>query len=153
MNYFDKNNSLIKDGNTLIHSSGESRKVTLAGDLKTIGLIPLTIKNWNPDMGVESLERLNLKEWAIDLNDYNTEYYHVTLSKNVKSILNKGLIPKLGERSLEIGEKEKLIFLFPSEEDMECAVMQWLGDWYEDKYGENVKLSCLKINLPYDFPI
>ena len=104
-------------------------------------------------MGVESLERLNLKEWAIDLNDYNTEYYHVTLSKSVKSILNKGLIPKLGERSLEIGEKEKLIFLFPSEEDMECAVMQWLGDWYEDKYGENVKLSCLKINLPYDFPI
>ena len=43
MNYFDKNNSLIKDGNTLIHSSGESRKVTLAGDLKTIGLIPLTV--------------------------------------------------------------------------------------------------------------
>lgn len=36
---------------------------------------------------------------------------------------------------------------------MECAVMQWLGDWYEDEYGEDVELACLKINLPYNFPI
>lgn len=153
MNYFDKNNVLIKEGNTLINSSGEVRKVALAGDLETLGLVPLNIENWNPDMGVESLEYLNLKEWTIDLKNYNTEYYHVTLNENVISILDNGLIPKLGERSLEIGEKEPLVYLFPTEDDMECAVMQWLGDWYEDEYGEDVKLSCLKINLPYDFPI
>ena len=90
---------------------------------------------------------------AIDLNDYNTEYYHVTLTENVESILKNGLIPQIGERSLDFREKEPLVYLFPTEEDMECAVMQWLGDWYEDEYGEDVKLSCLKINLPYDFPI
>lgn len=36
---------------------------------------------------------------------------------------------------------------------MECAVIQWLGDWYEDEYGEDVELVCLKINVPYSFPI
>ena len=63
MNYFDKNNVLIKAGNTLINSIGEVRKVVLAGDLETLGLVPLIIENWNPNMGVESLENLNLEDW------------------------------------------------------------------------------------------
>lgn len=100
-----------------------------------------------------SLERLNLLEWQVDLSDYITEFYHVTLAKNLDSILTNGLIPRIGERSLEVGEKEASVYIFPSEADMECAVMQWLGDWYEDEYGEDVELVCLEINVPYNFPI
>ena len=153
MKYFDKNNILIKLGNTLINEDGTIRKVALASDCETLGFIPLNVENWTDKMGVEPLERFNLKEWSIDLKNYNTVYYHVTLAKNVNSNLKEGLIPKIGERSLEIGEKEPLVYLFPNQEDMECAVMQWLGDWYEDEYGENVKLACLKVEVPYQFPI
>ena len=49
-----------------------------------------------------------------------------------------GLEPRIGERSKEIGETEKAVYLFPTIDDMNCALGQWLGDWYNDEYGENV---------------
>lgn len=153
MQYFDKNNILIRLGCTIINNNGVSRKVIIALDGETIGIQPLDYKNWDITCGVLSLERLNLSEWRVDLSDYITEFYHVTLAKNLDSILTNGLIPRIGERSLEIGEKEASVYIFPSEADMECAVMQWLGDWYEDEYGEDVELVCLEINVPYNFPI
>lgn len=79
--------------------------------------------------------------------------YHVSLKSNLKSIMENGLIPQIGERSIEIGEKEKAVYLFPTIHDMECALGQWLGDWYNDEYGEDIPLMSLEINLPNNFPI
>ena len=64
--------------------------------------------------------------------------YHVSLLRNLKSIMKVGLEPRIGERSKEIGETEKAVYLFPTIDDMNCALGQWLGDWYNDEYGENV---------------
>lgn len=79
--------------------------------------------------------------------------YHVTLMSNLEPILKEGLIPKIGERSIEVGEEEKAVYLFPTIEDMECALGQWLGDWYNDEYGEEIPLASLEISVPDCFPI
>lgn len=77
-------------------------------------------------------------------------FYHVTLYDNVKSILTQGLIPKSGTRSEVMGDHG--IFMFPSIDDMNNALMNWLGEEYEEKYGEGVDLAALSITLPNNFP-
>lgn len=81
-------------------------------------------------------------------------YYHVSLKENLESIMNKGLIPQIGERSMELGEDEA-VFLFPTKEDMDTALGQWLGDWFEAEVDESeeVVLMSLEITLPDDFLI
>lgn len=79
--------------------------------------------------------------------------YHVTLMDNIQSILTNGLIPQIGERSLEYGETFNAVYMFPSIDDMECALMQWLGDWFNNNYGEEIPLAVLEITVPNDFPI
>lgn len=76
------------------------------------------------------------------------KYYHVSLKENLKSILNKGLIPQIGDRSREANE-EQAIFLFSTKEDMNFALSQWLGDWF----NEEVVLISLEITVPNNFPI
>lgn len=82
------------------------------------------------------------------------KYYHVSLKENLKSIMDKGLIPQIGDRSREANE-EQAVFLFPTKEDMEFALGQWLGDWFEpeDDEDDEVVLMSLEITLPDDFPI
>ena len=70
----------------------------------------------------------------------NKIYYHVTKTENVDSILNNGLLPSIGNRSVKI-EKEPMTFLFGSVEDAEDAMMNWLGDEMGDS-----PCSLLKIN-------
>lgn len=53
--------------------------------------------------------------------------YHVTPTRNVKSILAKGLVPSIGARSAQL-ETQSNLFFFPSREAAEDAVMNWLGD-------------------------
>lgn len=82
-------------------------------------------------------------------------FYHVSEKKNLESIMQNGLIPQVGERSKELNE-ESSVFLFPTKEDMEFALGQWLGEWYDDKEEEcgcKVILMSLEINVPDDFPI
>lgn len=79
--------------------------------------------------------------------------YHVTLMENVESILKDGLIPQIGERSREFGEEFEAVYMFPSIDDMECALGQWLGEWYNDEYGEEIPLASLEITVPDQFPI
>lgn len=86
-------------------------------------------------------------------NNNNQTMYHVSLKSNLESIMRHGLTPRIGERSVEIGEKEPAVYLFPNIEDMEFALGQWLGDWYNDEYGEDIPLMSLEITVPYDFPI
>ena len=82
-------------------------------------------------------------------------YYHVTDKKNWPFIQVEGLIPIVGERSAELYESP-CIFLFPTQEDMDTALLQWLGEWYDDKEietDERIDLISLKITLPDNFPI
>ena len=82
-------------------------------------------------------------------------YYHVTEITNWKSIQKQGLIPMQGERAKELNEPPA-VFLFPSEHDMNTALSQWLGDWFNDKEAlidQPITLISLKITLPDTFPI
>lgn len=78
--------------------------------------------------------------------------YHVSLKSNLESIMEKGLIPQIGDRSAEMKE-ECAVFLFPTIDDMNCALGQWLGDWYMDEYGEDIDLMSLEVTIPDDFPV
>ena len=80
-------------------------------------------------------------------------YYHVTLKSNLKSILEKGLYPQIGTLSELCNETEERIYLFPSIEDMENALGNWLGEEINKLYGEDIDCCSLKITLPDNFPI
>lgn len=79
------------------------------------------------------------------------EAYHVTSSKNLPLILKEGLLPLVGERSIDIGEQVPRVYLFPTIDDMETALMNWLGEWYdeyEEETGEKEELFSLKVLIP-----
>ena len=76
-------------------------------------------------------------------------YFHVTKKENMESILEHGLIPQIGERSEELGESEKAIYLFPNIEEMENALYNWLGECFED----DEDLIIIQVDVPSDFPI
>lgn len=82
-------------------------------------------------------------------NDNAFEFYHVSSSKNRTEILKKGLIPKIGKNSKTYGESAPAIYLFASIEDAKDAVMNWLGDEFDD----NDILDLYEINLPADFHV
>lgn len=58
--------------------------------------------------------------------------YHVTPSENLPSILGSGLKPAIGPRSAELGEPQPFVYLFRSLQDVETALMNWLGEALED---------------------
>jgi hypothetical protein len=68
-------------------------------------------------------------------------YYHVTPYENLKSIKSKGLIPQLGQRSSAMNIEHVGVFCFKSIEDVEDALMNWLGDEFDD----DTQLAILKI--------
>jgi hypothetical protein len=69
--------------------------------------------------------------------------YHVTPASNLLSILERGLIPAIGERSKKI-EDVPYVFLFASKDDLETALYQWLGQEFEDLDEE---LLFLEVDL------
>jgi hypothetical protein len=69
-------------------------------------------------------------------------YYHVTKSNNIDSIMKNGLMPSVGDRSKKMNERPS-IFLFKSIQDVEDAMMNWLGDELEDHPA-----TLLKIKIP-----
>lgn len=75
-------------------------------------------------------------------------YYHLTLAENVSSIREKGLVPQIGERALEAGETEPFIFLFPTIGDLENALNNWLGCWFDEHYGPECKLATVRVEVP-----
>jgi hypothetical protein len=74
-------------------------------------------------------------------------YYHVTPTKNVPSIMSEGLKPQQGSRSERMTDHG--IFLFKDMEDMEDALVNWLGDEFE----EDESLTLLGVELPLDADI
>ena len=83
--------------------------------------------------------------------DRPSVFFHVTLTKNLASILDNGLIAQSGERSQEINDYG--IFIFPNENEMDNALSNWLGESLNDQYGEDIEVSSLMITLPDDFPV
>ena len=66
----------------------------------------------------------------------------------MESILSNGLIPDIGERSYDAGETQKFVFLFPTKNDVENAMLTWLGAYYCDE-----DVVYLEVNLTDNFPI
>ena len=84
---------------------------------------------------------------------YNPNYmvvYHVSPTTNRASILSKGLIINIGKNSENFGENTEGIYLFPTMDDLENALENWLGELYED---DDEELDIYKITLPENFPL
>ena len=71
-----------------------------------------------------------------------TPLYHITPTANLPSILSSGLKPQIGIRAQAAGETTPAVFLFPSIDAAENALLNWLGDAMED-----TPLTLLKVDL------
>jgi len=69
--------------------------------------------------------------------------YHVTPTRNLRSIMKNGLRPQIGDRSSQLDGEVEGIFLFPSLGDVEAAVSSWLGD----EFDEDEELSLLAVDI------
>lgn len=77
------------------------------------------------------------------------KYYHVTPIENLLSIFQNGLVPCIGERSSLIDEELNKVYLFHSKEDVNNALMNWMGECFE----EDCELVILELDIPNDFEI
>lgn len=77
------------------------------------------------------------------------KYYHVTLSSNVESIMEKGSIPQIGDRCLEIGDTEKYVWLVSTFGDAREAI----GPWHSKRISGDIEFSILEIEVEDSFPI
>lgn len=79
-------------------------------------------------------------------------FYHATPEFNKESIMNLGLIPKIGKLSIDYGEEVEAIYLFNSLSQLDDALSNWFGEEMEEKYGEDICLSTFEITLPISYP-
>ena len=86
------------------------------------------------------LKKANLEEEKYD--DLPDQVYHVTPSNNLTSIMSQGLIPQRGDRARKILDEKPAIYCFPDKNAMEDAVMNWLGD----EFDEDEALALLEID-------
>lgn len=68
-------------------------------------------------------------------------YYHVTPADNLDSIMRVGLRPSIGKRASEYGENEPKVYLFKYRKDVDNALLNWLGDEFDD----DVVLAVLQV--------
>lgn len=81
------------------------------------------------------------------------KYYHITLSEKKDSILQNGLIPKIGNNSKDANESVPAIYLFTSIQSLIDAMSNWLGEIFEEKYGEDCELTIFEISIPEDIVV
>ena len=82
--------------------------------------------------------KLLMENWRGYLKEGIDAYYHVARSEEVPSIKKGGLKTSIPTDMEDI----KGVYLFKSVEDAEDAVMNWLGD----RFDEEEKLTLLKID-------
>lgn len=70
--------------------------------------------------------------------------YHLTPLTNIAEILRDGLVPRIGERSRLAGEKHPAIFCFADLTLVDDALMNWLGDYFD----EDEPLALLRLAAP-----
>ena len=84
-----------------------------------------------------------------EMKDKENRYFHVTPMENLEGILQNGLQPMIGERSIDCNENKKAIYLFHSISDMDNALLNWLRECFP----EDIDLAILQIDVPDGFPI
>jgi hypothetical protein len=84
----------------------------------------------------------SMKSKLVEDVDKSITAYHITPTRNIPNIKKYGLVPRVGERSAKLSEKSS-IFLFPTKDAAEDALMNWLGDEFDD-----IELSLLAVNIP-----
>ena len=98
---------------------------------------PAEIKPYDPE------RYKNVRLPYIDESAEQDIMYHVTPTKNLRSIMKNGLRPQIGDRSVKLHGEENGIFLFPTLDDVEDAVSNWLGD----EFDEDEDLTLLAIDV------
>jgi hypothetical protein len=78
-------------------------------------------------------------------------FYHVTLSENLGSIMEKGLTPTVGDRSKKLKERS-CVFLFPDQASAEDALSGWLGDQFDDD-DDTITFALLEVTLPPEIEV
>lgn len=137
---------------TFTQDPTELRKKLLA-KLKELGIDGFVYKNRYEDKGnisyvivdpsqVKVLSVEPATEEVTEANG-NKVAYHVTPTQNLRSVMKNGLVPNIGDRSSKIAGEQSGIYLFPSVEAAEDAVMNWLGD----EFDEDEPLTLLKVNI------
>lgn len=69
--------------------------------------------------------------------------YHVTTGENIETILRDGLIPKIGERSVMLGETVASVYFFNTYADLIDGLGNWFGELMEDVRTVHI----LEVNL------
>lgn len=162
----DQNPYIPLPGTTTYTASVKSLEEAVAGCLQYIEFNELGGGNWTggkvTDKHGKQVAYISYNGRVWDSNKMSNEievnqsiiadilkpriHYHVTPLTNVERILRVGLTPLIGERSAKIGETEPAIYLFPTEQDCETALMGWLDNEFE----EEEQLAILEIQLPYE---
>ncbi|KAA8966039.1 hypothetical protein [Mycobacterium sp.] len=60
------------------------------------------------------------------------ELLHVTTLSAMAVILREGFVPRIGPRSIDIGEQYPATFFFTSREALDSASWNWLSEAFED---------------------
>lgn len=141
--FIDKNNNVLQDLGCneiveTIHRSGFDGIIINRpdGSIEYVVFKPEQVKSAIGNIGTFDHNKPNINEDTTD-----NIYYHITPAKNVRLIMKKGLLPKIGRASLSFGETEERVYLFPSLIAAEDAVNNWLGNQEED-----ISLALLRVD-------
>lgn len=61
-----------------------------------------------------------------------TQGFHVTTAAALPSILSTGLEPRIGPRSVELGEDRPAVYFFETLSDVEQGLMNWMTDVFDE---------------------
>lgn len=68
--------------------------------------------------------------------------YHITSKKNADKIAIEGFKPLIGKNSMALGEPQPAIYFFPSIEEAEEGLSNWLGELFE----EDEEIQLITVN-------
>jgi hypothetical protein len=100
-------------------------------------------------MNTKKLSKTTLVEYIQEQIDELQYAYHVTSRRNLKSIMKKGLEPRIPEDYGEYGDV-KGVYLFKTLDDTRNALFNWLGERIEEieeETGKDYNEVVLKINI------
>lgn len=69
--------------------------------------------------------------------------FHITKTENIPYIKSEGLKPFIGINSSSYGETKPAIYFFMNKETMEDALVNWMGDLFE----EDEQLSVITVDV------
>ena len=112
-----------------------------------LSTIPISAETWD-----KIIQIINLNKLKTDINENTIEEkfaYHVTNRKNLKSIMKRGLEPRVPHDYGNNGDT-KGVYLFKTIDDTKNALYNWLGERIEEWEEETGKVYdevVLKINI------